>query len=101
MMELLPYHKYRCKTEHKHHQQIIQKITRVDTEPKNSYKNYNRLHWRFTLMQFSFSEQIYQRNLHLFFRAFVKLHNRLMEEKGTYSYSKRVYILIYFVILQK
>lgn len=29
----------------------------------------------------SFSQRIYQRELQLFFKAFVKMHNRLMEEK--------------------
>ena len=29
-------------------------------------------------MQFSISERIYQRKLQLFFRVFVKLHNRLI-----------------------
>lgn len=62
-MEMLPYHKYQCKTVHKHQQQIINKITPVDTESKTTYKIHNRLHWRFTLMQFSFAEQIYQKRI--------------------------------------
>lgn len=34
MMELLPYHQYKQNTKHKHCQQIIQKITRLDTDSK-------------------------------------------------------------------
>ena len=43
-MELLPYHQYQRKAKQKHPQQIIQKITREDTEPKTTYKNPSRLH---------------------------------------------------------
>ena len=62
MTGLLPYHKYRCKTEHQHYQQIIQKITPVDTESKLHNKIYNRLHESINLMQFYFAEQIDQKN---------------------------------------
>ena len=61
MTGLLPCHKYRCKTEHQHHQQIIQKITPVDTESKLHYKIINRLHESFDMMQLLFTEQIDQK----------------------------------------
>ena len=54
MTGLLPYHKYRCKTEHQHHQQIIQKITPVDTESKLHNKIYNRLHLKHAPIQLLF-----------------------------------------------
>lgn len=37
-MELLPYHKHQCKTENKHYQQIILKITPEDNEQKPHIK---------------------------------------------------------------
>ena len=54
MTGLLPYHKYRCKTEHQHYQQIIQKITPVDTESKLHNKIYNRLHLKHAPIQLLF-----------------------------------------------
>ena len=74
MTGLLPCHEYRCKTGHKHHQQMIQKITPVDTESKLHNKIYNRLHLKHAPIQLLFTEQIDQINLQLIFRAFVKLH---------------------------
>lgn len=57
-MELLPYHKYLDKIVHKHHQQIIQKITPINTDSKLHIKIITDCTREFTLMQFSFAEQI-------------------------------------------